>query len=178
MAGKLAVITRGATGIARATTLTFAEEGTPVSIFRIQAHEWRKTVQMIRNAGGEAACFHAKATRDKEINASFDAALEAFGPYNVQCNHACTIILKPFLETTEEEYNCLVDVNTKSAFMTYRRVVLDMSANDHRVPSLPPLRPPPSLAMHYNGSITCPSGSRLTNDQLYAVQRRCMVATL
>jgi NAD(P)-dependent dehydrogenase (short-subunit alcohol dehydrogenase family) len=47
MAGKLAFITRGATGIGHATTLAFAEEGTPVSIFCIQADEWRKTVQMI-----------------------------------------------------------------------------------------------------------------------------------
>ena len=84
---------------------------------------------MIRNAGGEAAFFHANVTRDEEINAAFDVLLEAFGPYNVQCNHAGTIIVKPMHETTEEEYNCLMDVNVKSAFLTCRRVVQDMSAN-------------------------------------------------
>jgi NAD(P)-dependent dehydrogenase (short-subunit alcohol dehydrogenase family) len=57
---------------------------------------------MIQNAGGEAVFFHANVTRDEEINAAFDAALEAFGPYNVLFNHAGTIIVKPMHETTEE----------------------------------------------------------------------------
>ena len=52
LAGKVAVITGGATGMGRATALAFAEEGAKVSIFDIQDEEGRKTVQMIRDAGG------------------------------------------------------------------------------------------------------------------------------
>ena len=100
-----------------------------VSIFDIQDDEGRKTVQMIRNAGGEAAFFHADVTRDEEINAAFDAALATFGPYNILFNHAGTIIVKPMHETTEEEYDWLMDVNVKSAFLTCRRAVQDMNAN-------------------------------------------------
>jgi NAD(P)-dependent dehydrogenase (short-subunit alcohol dehydrogenase family) len=129
LAGKVAVITGGATGMGRATALAFAEEGAKVSIFDIQDAEGRKTVQMIRNAGGEAAFFHADVTRDEEINAAFDAALATFGPYNILFNHAGTIIVKPMHETTEEEYDWLMDVNVKSAFLTCRRAVQDMNAN-------------------------------------------------
>lgn len=129
LAGKVAVITGGATGMGRATALAFAEEGAKVSIFDIQDDEGRKTVQMIRNAGGEAAFFHADVTRDEEINAAFDAALATFGPYNILFNHAGTIIVKPMHETTEEEYDWLMDVNVKSAFLTCRRAVQDMNAN-------------------------------------------------
>ena len=129
LAGKVAVITGGATGIGRATALAFAEEGAKVSIFDIQDDEGRKTVQMIRDAGGEAAFFLANVTQDEEINAAFDAALEAFGPYNILFNHAGTLIVKPMHETTEEEYDWLMDVNVKSAFLTCRRAVQDMSAN-------------------------------------------------
>jgi NAD(P)-dependent dehydrogenase (short-subunit alcohol dehydrogenase family) len=129
LAGKVAVITGGATGMGRATALAFAEEGAKVSIFDIQDAEGRKTVQMIQNAGGEAAFFHADVTRDEEINAAFDAALATFGPYNILFNHAGTIIVKPMHETTEEEYDWLMDVNVKSAFLTCRRAVQDMNAN-------------------------------------------------
>jgi len=129
LAGKVAVITGGAIGMGRATALAFAEEGAKVSIFDIQDDEGRKTVQMIRNAGGEAAFFHADVTRDEEINAAFDAALATFGPYNILFNHAGTIIVKPMHETTEEEYDWLMDVNVKSAFLTCRRAVQDMNAN-------------------------------------------------
>ncbi|MDB3929664.1 SDR family oxidoreductase [Paracoccaceae bacterium] len=129
LAGKVAVITGGATGMGRATALAFAEEGAKVSIFDIQDAEGRKTVQMIQNAGGEAAFFHADVTRDEEINAAFDAALATFGPNNILFNHAGTIIVKPMHETTEEEYDWLMDVNVKSAFLTCRRAVQDMNAN-------------------------------------------------
>ena len=78
---------------------------------------------------GEAAFFHADVTRDEETNAAFDAALATFGLYNVLFNHAGTIIVKPMHETTEEEYDWLMDVNVKSAFLTCRRAVQDMNAN-------------------------------------------------
>ncbi len=127
LAGKIAVITGGATGMGRATALAFAREGAKVSIFDIQDEEGQKTVDMIRDAGGEAAVFHADVTRDAEINAAFDAAIETFGAYNVLFNHAGTIIVKPLHETTEQEYDWLMDVNVKSAFLTCRRAVKDMS---------------------------------------------------
>ncbi len=126
---KNAVITGGATGIGRATALMFAEEGAKVSIFDIQDEEGQKTVDMICENGGEAAFFHADVTKDVEINAAFDGAIETFGPYNVLFNHAGTIIVKAMHETSEEEYDWLMDVNVKSAFLTCRRAVQDMSAN-------------------------------------------------
>ena len=129
LAGKVAIITGGASGIGRATALAFALEGAKVSIFDIQDDEGQKTVKIIRDAGGKAAFFHADVTRDNEINNAFDAALEAFGPYNILFNHAGTIIVKPMHETTEEEYDWLMDVNVKSAFLTCRRGVQDMSKN-------------------------------------------------
>mgnify|MGYP001479829481 FL=1 len=107
----------------------FAEEGAKVSIFDIQAEEGQKTVDMIRKNGGEAAFFHADVTKNAEINAAFDRAVETFGPYNVLFNHAGTIIVKAMHETSEEEYDWLMDVNVKSAFLTCRRAVQDMSAN-------------------------------------------------
>ena len=67
LAGKVAVITGGATGMGRATALAFAEEGAKVSIFDIQDDEGRKTVQMIRDAGGEAAFYHANVTLSEAV---------------------------------------------------------------------------------------------------------------
>ncbi|MFK7939970.1 MAG: SDR family NAD(P)-dependent oxidoreductase [Roseovarius sp.] len=129
LAGKIAVITGGATGMGRATALAFAKEGAKVSIFDIQDAEAEKTVQMIQDAGGEAAFFHADVTKDDQINAAFDAAIARFGAYNVLFNHAGSIIVKPLHDTTEDEYDWLMDVNVKSAFLTCRRAVKDMSAS-------------------------------------------------
>ncbi len=127
LAGKVAVITGGATGIGRATALAFAHEGAKVSIFDIQDEEGQKTVEMIRQAGGEAGFFHADVTKIDDINRAFDGAVEMFGSYNVLFNHAGTIIVKPLHETTEDEYDWLMDVNVKSAFLVCRRAVKEMS---------------------------------------------------
>ena len=96
-------------------------------------HERKPLHRHFRESGGEAAFFHADVTKDAEINAAFDGAIETFGPYNVLFNHAGTIIVKAMHETSEEEYDWLMDVNVKSAFLTCRRAVQDMSANDHRL---------------------------------------------
>ncbi len=48
-------------------------------------------------------------------------------PYDALFNHAGSIIVKPLHETTEEDYDWLMDVNVKSAFLVCRRAVRDMS---------------------------------------------------
>jgi NAD(P)-dependent dehydrogenase (short-subunit alcohol dehydrogenase family) len=127
--GKVAVITGGATGMGRSTALAFAEQGAKVSIFDIQEEEGLKTVQMIRDAGGEALFVKADVTKADQIDHAFDEAVKAFGPYNVLFNHAGTIIVKALDETTEDEYDFLMDVNVKSAFLVCRRAVREMSEN-------------------------------------------------
>jgi NAD(P)-dependent dehydrogenase (short-subunit alcohol dehydrogenase family) len=127
--GKVAVVTGGATGMGRATAMAFSEHGAKVSIFDIQEEEGRKTVEMIRDAGGEALFVKADVTKADDIDRAFDEAIKAFGPYNVLFNHAGTIIVKALHEMSEEEYDSLMDTNVKSAFLVCRRAVKEMSDN-------------------------------------------------
>ncbi|MDH3859492.1 MAG: SDR family NAD(P)-dependent oxidoreductase [Gammaproteobacteria bacterium] len=54
LAGKTAVITGGAAGMGRTTSLAFAREGARVAILDIQKEAGEETVQMIRDEGGTA----------------------------------------------------------------------------------------------------------------------------
>jgi NAD(P)-dependent dehydrogenase (short-subunit alcohol dehydrogenase family) len=127
LAGRIAIITGGASGIGRATALAFGREGAKVSILDIQGEAGRETVEMIREAGGEAAFFEADVTSAEQIDRALDGAVETFGPYDALFNHAGSIIVKPLHETTEEDYDWLMNVNVKSAFLVCRRAVRDMS---------------------------------------------------
>ena len=129
LAGKVAVITGGATGIGRATARFFAAQGAKVSIFDIQEQEGEKTAQVIRDVGVEALFIRADVTKAAEIDIAFDAAVNAFGPYNVLFNHAGTIIVKSLHDTTEDEYDSLMEINVKSAFLVCRRAVKEMGDN-------------------------------------------------
>jgi len=129
LAGKTAVITGGAAGIGRITSLMFAREGARVAIIDIQDAAGKETVQMIRAEGGAAEFFHADVSKADQVERAFDAIRDRVGPYDILFNHAGTIIVKPLHESTEEDYDRLMDINVRSAFLVCRRALPEMVAN-------------------------------------------------
>jgi NAD(P)-dependent dehydrogenase (short-subunit alcohol dehydrogenase family) len=129
LAGKIAVITGGAAGIGRTTSLAFAEEGATVAILDIQKQAGEEVVQLIRQNGGTAEFIETDVSDARQVDAAFDRVIETFGPYNVLFNHAGTITVKPLHESTEQDYDRLMDINVRSAFLVCRRAVKEMSDN-------------------------------------------------
>jgi NAD(P)-dependent dehydrogenase (short-subunit alcohol dehydrogenase family) len=85
-------------------------------------------VAEIKAAGGEAMYALADVSKADEVNRAVAAVEAAYGPVNVLFNHAGTIVIKPFLETTEEEWDWLHDVNVKSMFLMTKAVLPGMIA--------------------------------------------------
>jgi NAD(P)-dependent dehydrogenase (short-subunit alcohol dehydrogenase family) len=129
LAGKTAVITGGAAGMGRATSLAFVREGARVAILDIQKEAGDETVQMIRSMGGTAEFIETDVSKADQVDAAFDRVGEIFGAYNVLFNHAGTITVKPLHESTEADYDRLMDINVRSAFLVCRRAVKEMSDN-------------------------------------------------
>ena len=129
LAGKIAVITGGAAGMGRATSLAFAREGATVAIFDIQKEAGEEVVQQIRRGGGAAEFIETDVSDALQVDAAFDRVLETFGAYNILFNHAGTITVKPLHESTEADYDRLMDINVRSAFLVCRRAVREMSEN-------------------------------------------------
>ncbi len=129
LAGKIAVITGGAAGMGRTTSLAFAREGATVAIFDIQKEAGEEVVQLIRQGGGTALFIETDVSDARQVDAAFDRVIETYGPYNVLFNHAGTITVKPLHESTEEDYDRLMDINVRSAFLVCRRAVKEMSDN-------------------------------------------------
>ena len=129
LAGKIAVITGGAAGMGRTTSLAFANEGASVAILDIQKEAGEETVKLIRENGGTAEFFETDVSDAWQVDAAFDQVIETFGPYNVLFNHAGTITVKPLHESTEEDYDRLMNINVRSAFLVCRRAVKEMSDN-------------------------------------------------
>lgn len=128
LAGKVAIISGGATGMGGAASSLFAAEGARVAIIdrNLQAAEER--AHLIAQAGGQAVAFAADVSKADEVEAAVQAATRAQGAANVLFNHAGTIVIKPFLETTEEEWDWLHAVNVKSMFLMTRAVLPGMIA--------------------------------------------------
>ncbi len=129
LAGKTAIITGGAAGMGRETSLVFAKEGAKVIIFDIQKEAGEQVVHKIRENGGEAEFIETDVSDATQVDAAFDKVAEISGTYDVLFNHAGTIIVKPLHETSVEEYDRLMAINVRSAFLVCRRAVKEMSDN-------------------------------------------------
>lgn len=125
---KVALISGGATGMGGASSKLFAAEGAKVAIVDRNLKAAEATAAKIEAAGGTAIAIQADVSNAAEVSAAVAKASEAFGPITVLFNHAGTIVIKPFLETTEEEWDWLHDVNVKSMFLMTRAVLPQMIA--------------------------------------------------
>jgi NAD(P)-dependent dehydrogenase (short-subunit alcohol dehydrogenase family) len=127
--GKVAIISGGATGMGGASSKLFAREGAKVAIIDRNGDAAAETVAVIRAAGGVAAHFVADVSDEAQVEAAVKAAVAEFGPITTLFNHAGTIIIKPFLETSFAEWQWLHAVNVHSMFLMTRAVLPGMIAN-------------------------------------------------
>ncbi|MRG55885.1 glucose 1-dehydrogenase [Phyllobacterium sp. SYP-B3895] len=123
---KVAIVSGGATGMGGAASKLFAAEGAKVAIVDRNEAAAAATVAEINAAGGEAAYFVADVSDEAEVNRAVEATFERFGPVTVLFNHAGTIVIKPFLETTLEEWDWLHAVNVRSMYLMTRAVIPHM----------------------------------------------------
>ncbi len=129
LAGKIAVITGGAAGMGRAASLAFVDEGATIAILDIQKEAGEELVEMVEQRGGKAIFIQTDVSSAQQVDSAFDQVIEVFGSYNVLFNHAGTITVKPLHESTEADYDHLMDINVRSAFLVCRRAVKEMSDN-------------------------------------------------
>lgn len=128
LAGKIALISGGSTGMGGASSKLFAAEGAKVGIVDRNAEAGRAVVEEIRAAGGTAMFAKADVSKADEVDAAVKAVMAEYGNITVLFNHAGTIIIKPFLETTLEEWEWLMAVNVTSMFIMTKAVLPGMIA--------------------------------------------------
>lgn len=126
--GKVAIISGGATGMGGAASRLFAAEGAKVAIIDRNGEQAAATAGQIRDAGGEAQHFVADVSQEADVNTAVTAVTAAYGPATVLFNHAGTIVIKPFLKTTVQEWDWLHAVNVRSMFLMTKAVLPQMIA--------------------------------------------------
>ena len=128
LAGKVALISGGATGMGGASSALFAAEGAKVGIVDRNSEAAEAKAAEIRKAGGEAFAVRADVSVAAEVEAAVVAVSGRYGPITVLFNHAGTIVIKPFLEITEADWDGLHAINVKSMFLMTKAVLPQMIA--------------------------------------------------
>ncbi|WP_308467829.1 SDR family NAD(P)-dependent oxidoreductase [Rathayibacter soli] len=126
---KRAIVTGGAGGIGRATSLAFAAEGARVAVVDLKADAAAAVVAEIQAAGGEAVAISADVSSEADIERVIAETLEAFGGVDVVFNNAGIIRRTTAVETTVEEWDRVFGVNVRSIFLMCKHVVPIMAAS-------------------------------------------------
>lgn len=127
--GKTAIISGGATGMGAASARLFAAEGAAVGVIDRNVEAGQALVAELKAKGHKAHFAKADVSSKAEVEAAVAAVNSELGPVNVLFNHAGTIVIKPFLETEERDWDFLFDVNVKSMYLMTRAVLPQMLAN-------------------------------------------------
>ena len=127
--GRVALVTGAATGIGRATALAFGRAGMRVAVGHLRQDALAsEVVAAIRTDGGMAIAVEADVTSSRDVERMVRRVETDLGPLDVSVHSAGVIQEKPFLETTDEDWDFVVGVDLKGIFVCCRAVLAGMAA--------------------------------------------------
>ena len=125
--GKNAVISGGAAGVGGSASEIFSSEGANAAIIDIQEEVGTALADELCQRGGQAFFVRAEVSSSDEVESAIAQVNERFeNRIDILFNHASTVIIKPFLETTEQEWGWMMNVNVKSMYLMTRAVLPSM----------------------------------------------------
>lgn len=115
--GKTMVVTGGNSGIGEAIVLAAAAEGAQLVIdYLVHPKETTDLIARIEKAGGTAVGVQADVSKPADLHTMVKTAVDTFGQLDVLVNNAGVETRTSLLDTTEEQYQRVLDINLKSAF--------------------------------------------------------------
>jgi len=123
--GRVAIVTGGARGIGQGIAIELARAGADIVVGDLVdraelADDAAKTVAQVEAQGRKALTVRCDVTREEDCDALVAAALEAFGRLDVVVCNAGVMGISPVAETTLEEWERVLRVNTTGTFLTCR----------------------------------------------------------
>ena len=115
--GKVALISGGARGQGAVEAKLFAREGAKVVFGDILDESGRQVEAEIHEAGGEATYVHLDVTREDDWRTAVNTAIDRYGKLDILVNNAGILIRKGIEDTTEEDWDRIMGVNAKGAFL-------------------------------------------------------------
>jgi NAD(P)-dependent dehydrogenase (short-subunit alcohol dehydrogenase family) len=138
LAGKVAIVTGAAQGIGQACAVRLAREGAKVALCDVNAAAGERAAQAIRASGAEAVAVAGDVAKPADVDNVAAATLQAFGRIDVLVNNAGVVDDAPFLDLSIEEFDRVIGINLRGAFLmgqaVARRMVEQVERNDGAAP--------------------------------------------
>jgi 3-oxoacyl-[acyl-carrier protein] reductase len=135
--GKVVIVTGGAAGIGRATSLRFAQEGARVAVWDVSDAGSAAQAAELNAAGGEAMFCRVDVTSSDSVEAGLKEVLSRWGRVDVLVNNAGIVRDAQLVKwkdgavagmMTDEIFDAVISVNLRGVFLCTRAVVPRMIA--------------------------------------------------
>ncbi len=117
LAGKVALVTGGASGIGRAVVDAYVKEGAKVAIVDLSEESGNRAVEELRGRGGEAMFVRADVSKPEDNERMVRETVERFGALHVACNNAgIGGEANPIADMSVEGWQKIIGINLSSVF--------------------------------------------------------------
>lgn len=116
LAGKIAIITGGASGIGHEASKLFAANGAVVMVADRDLEGATRVVQEIKAQGGKASAYQVDVAQEAEVKAMVEATVAAHGRLDILVNNAGYGFAGTVVTTSEADWDALMAVNVKGVF--------------------------------------------------------------
>lgn len=125
-ADKVAIVTGGATGIGRATSILFARHGARVAIGDLNP-EGAKTTELINSNGGKALFVKTDVREPEQVKNLVATAVETYGGLDYAFNNAGILpVAAPLAELEEARFDEVIAVDLKGVFLCMKYEIRQM----------------------------------------------------
>jgi NAD(P)-dependent dehydrogenase (short-subunit alcohol dehydrogenase family) len=129
LSGQKAMLTGAGGGIGRELSLALAEMGADVALVDIEQEKMKKVAEELRSYGGKVMVCKADVSKAKEVEDMVAKVLSEWGRIDILVNCAGIPQWAPAEEMKEDDWDRVIDVNLKSAFLCSKAVARNMIAN-------------------------------------------------
>ena len=112
LTGKIAIVTGGGSGIGKAISKVFAQQGANVNIIELQESAATEALSEIKMAGGEATAFGCDVSDKAAVTHTF----AQIGDFDILVNNAGIAHIGNVENTSEEDFDRIFKVNVKGAY--------------------------------------------------------------
>ena len=117
LTGKVAIVTGGNSGIGKAIVLALAEEGANIVIDYVANEQATEDLEkQVFALGDRAIGVEADVSKVEDLERLIKSAVDAFGRLDIMVNNAGIETRTSILDTTEAQYEKVMEINLKSAF--------------------------------------------------------------
>jgi NAD(P)-dependent dehydrogenase (short-subunit alcohol dehydrogenase family) len=123
---KIAIVTGAASGIGKATAVTFAKEGASVMCADVNAEGAEAVARQIADTGGDAASFRADVAREEDVQQMVQQTVARWGRLDALFNNAGIGTGFPTAQFPVEEWDRLIGINLRGVFLGTKHAIPEM----------------------------------------------------